>query len=155
MHYHAIFKRQKWAVRFTCKQSYSEPTHPLFAAQKLLKLEDVYKLKICTLMHSLFKNQLNCDFSINNLSECHTHLTRLSKSHNCFVPSVRTNIGKSSFQYIGPKLWQNVPAEFKICSIVSFKNKYKKYLINLYNYIWKNLYIIIFFVKDLWSFSIC
>ena len=128
-----IFKLQKRAVRFICNKSYSEPTHPLFSSQKMLKLEDVYKLKICTLMHSFFKNQLYCDVLMKNLSECHTYLTRLSKSQNCFVPSVRTNLGKYSFQYIGPKLWQNVPFEFKNCSTESFKSKYKKYLIDLYS----------------------
>ena len=40
------------------------------------------------------------------------------------------NIGKKAFSYLGPKIWQEVPPETKLCSFTSFKSKLKKYFVN-------------------------
>ena len=82
-------------------------------------------------MHKIFKNP----FGTNKLqiASCtHNHNTRYTAKGNYFIPQTPTIIGKKAFSYVGPKVWQEVPPEIKLCSFPSFKFKLKKYFVNKY-----------------------
>jgi len=73
----------------------------------------------------------SADF-ISSIVNTHNHNTRLASKSNYYIPRKRTDIGKKSFSYIGPQIWQEVPLEIKSLSFQSFKKKLKKHLNNMY-----------------------
>ena len=77
---------------------------------KMLKL---FKLKICTLVQHLKNNNIVGDLLIRPLSSTHRHFTRLQKRNNFYIPSSNTNLGKTSFNYLAPKLWQEISEDIK------------------------------------------
>jgi len=49
------------------------------------------------------------------------------------LPKKRTDLGKKSIDYIGPKIWQEVPTELKVLSHRTFKQKYKQNFLTKYD----------------------
>ena len=49
-----------------------------------------------------------------------------------FLVRKRTEMGKKSFSFICPKIWQNVPQEFKYYTLNTFKIKLKLHMIAKY-----------------------
>ena len=43
----------------------------------------------------------------------HNYNTRHSVKNNYVLPQIKTNFGKQLFQYIGPRLWKEVPSKLK------------------------------------------
>ena len=79
----------------------------------------------------------NCvgENKLTNISTIHNHSTRLANRLNFFVPRKRTCLGKQSFSYNGPVVWQNVPNEFKKLAFGLFKQKFKKFLLEKYEHL--------------------
>ena len=69
-------------------------------------------------------------FSLGGLgiTQKHHYKTRLAAQQNYFQPKNRTELGKKTFSYIGPKIWQEVPFELKSLSYNQFKKKFKLFL---------------------------
>ena len=99
----------------------------------MLKLKDIYKLNICTLVRKIKDNNLIGNLTLNKLTLSHNYNTRLRKNDNFYIQPSHTNLGKTSFHCTGPRLWQEVPSDIKNISPRGFKTKYKKFLINLYS----------------------
>ena len=127
-----IFNLQKRVIRFICKADYRAHTNPLFKDLELLKLNDVYKLEIGKMVHKIKSNLLVGEHDLISLNKIHNHNTRISANSNYFVKIPRTNLGKNSFSYIGPKIWQDVPLEYKNLDSVPFKHCYKQHLLQQY-----------------------
>ena len=113
-------------------KDYDSPSSPLFSQLGLLKLKEVYILQIGKLMYNQMKRNNLSYSTITSLFTAHTHNTRSARNLNCFVPSVYTNLGKTSFNYQGPKIWNSLPIELKKLSQFQFKSSLKKHLINTY-----------------------
>ena len=128
-----IIKLQKRLIRNICYQPARSHTNPLFYENEILKVKDIHKLQMAKLMHKYYKNNTNIPIQSTILTDKHNYNTRLSLSNNYFIPRPRTNIALSSLQYLGPKIWQSIPPELKNQSFYSFKQKYKKHLIQSYN----------------------
>ena len=128
-----IVKLQKRIVRYICHQPARSHTNPLFIKTEILKLKEIFELQICKLMHKYRNNSLNIGTNKTiKLSDKHNYNTRLASTSNYFMPQPRTNLGLTSFSYLGPKLWQGVPLELKNLNQSLFKCKYKQYLLNRY-----------------------
>ena len=127
-----IVKLQKRIIRNICYQSARSHTNPLFLENEILKFKDIHRLQIAKLMHKYFKGQHNGHIQSITLSNKHNYNTRLASSNNYFMPQPRTNLGLSSLRYLGPKIWQSVPTEFKDSTFNNFKSKYKKHLVQSY-----------------------
>ena len=78
------------------------------------------------------KNNILVDLLIRSLCSTHRHFTRLQKCNNFYIPSSNTNLGKTSFNYLAPKMWQEIPEDKKNIKDKSFKFQLKKYFIKLY-----------------------
>ena len=63
----------------------------------------------------------------------HKHRTRFSSRESYFIPRQRTEYGKKSFSFMGPKVWQIVPDELKLLSFNRFKTKLKFHFISKYS----------------------
>ena len=110
-------------------------SNPLFIELNLLKLNDIYRLKVGLAMRRLIgENSLE----INNLSlisTSHNHYTRSAKNNNFYLPSVRTNLDKSSIKFQGPIIWNTIPNDIKSLPLQSFKNKFRNHLHSNYSFL--------------------
>ena len=130
-----LIKLHKRIVRIITKSPPLTPTLPLFKKLNFLKIEEICKFEIAKKMYQYKTTGSPKIHLINALipvTQTHQHSTRLATSVNYHLPRKRTNQGKKSFSYIGPKVWQMVPSEFKLLLFSNFKYKLKKYFISKY-----------------------
>ena len=128
-----IIQIQKRTTRLVTENAYRAPTNPLFKQLKTLKLKDIYKLSVAKLMNKMHNGELFGCERLDNLTQVHHYGTRLASNLNYFPQSIRTNLGKRLFSYVGPLTWQEVPSGMKSASAQVFKKKFKKYLIDKYH----------------------
>ena len=62
-------------------------------------------------------------------SRIHNHNTRFVSNLNYFRPRVSTNLGKTSFKFSAPKIWETVTPGFKCLPYHKFKKEWKSYLL--------------------------
>ena len=106
-------------------------TNPLFQKLNFLKLKDIVQLKIAKTMFCFNKSSAK-NKSQKSITQKRHYKTRLEAKQNYFQPRKRTELGKKTFSYIGPKIWQEVPfIELKSLSYNSFK-KFKLFLTSQY-----------------------
>ena len=103
---------------------------PLFLKLNLLKLPEIYELQIGRLMKK--QNVKNTSQNILSLSTVHSYNTRSTSKKNYFIPSVKSNIGKTSLNYYGPVIWNLLPTKIKSASEFQFKPLLKQHLLNKY-----------------------
>ena len=72
------------------------------------------------------------DVNIQKIDSIHNYDTRLSHNQNFCLPSIRTNAGKSSFLYTGPKIWSKISIEVKNLPIFAFKKSITKSMLDNY-----------------------
>ena len=81
------------------------PSAPLFNLLGILKVQEINKYLLLKFMYKYHSSSLPnvfCSY-FPYVSGIHDHATRQS---NClYIPSVRTNLGKTSIKYRGPILW--------------------------------------------------
>ena len=126
-------KLHKRIIRNITSSPYLEHTTPLFFKLNLLKIHNICNLEIAKNMFqiknkmTLHDNQIFC-----LATQMHKHHTRLSLKNNYFIPRKRTDFGKKSFSFVGPKVWQIVPNELKLLPFSQFKRKLKFHFISKY-----------------------
>ena len=81
------------------------------------------------------QNQItqNTGKNIHALSTVHTHQTRSSNKHNYYIPLSKSNLGKTSFSFYGPTVWNPLPINIKTASKFQFKLLLKKHLLKRYS----------------------
>lgn len=124
--------KQKWALKIMTSSNLRSPSTPLFYNLKILKLEDVHKLKISTQICKMINNNTLNQYDIQFVQESHNYSTRTSARNNLAIPSVNKNIGKTTLRYKGPLIWNQVPSECREKSVNNFKFCFKRELINGY-----------------------
>ena len=105
---------------------------------QLLKLNDIYKLKVAITMYNINNKIWNIDSQtqpITSINLIHKHQTRLVKKNNYHLLSIRTNLGKSviTFAETKTKIWSEIPKHIKIFQKHQFEKECKKLLLNSYN----------------------
>ena len=108
---------------------------PLFHNLNLLTLNDVFKLEIAKVMHNIENNERfpdNILKKIERVNWIHSYNTTHSNKGNYVSPKIRTETGKKSIVYWGPKIWQEVPPDIKSKPLPLFKKKYANHLIRHY-----------------------
>ena len=127
-----LFLLQKRAIRMVAKAPRLSPSSPLFKDLKLLKLEDIYKLRVVTIMFKINNGTWVGEIDFQKINMLHSHYTRFSANDNYYSPEINTNIIRHSFCYMGPKEWSLVPPNIKKSPIRLFKKEYSNYLMNSY-----------------------
>ena len=116
---------QKRCIRIITGSSYFSHTTPLFKQHNILKLKDIYNLKIA---EYAYKNQHSLQSQHNRT---HTHNTRFRS--NLLPHFARLTTTQNSLHFKTPTLWNKVPEFIKNSSNKNrFKIAYKKYLIDQY-----------------------
>ena len=127
-----LYRKQKIIVRCILNKPYQSHSSPLFFSLKILKLEDIYRFQISRLMQKHHKEKILLSHRLTNLTHLHNHNTRSHCNMNYYLPSVRTNLGKTSFSFNGSKIWNSLPYELRNCSSFVFKYNLKNYLMQKY-----------------------
>ena len=119
--------------------------NPLFFRLEILKIHDLFKLKIAKFIYNCLKKLTPTNFItwFNLTSQLHNHNTRskfidinnLTTTNNLFIPIARTShYGLKKIKVHGPKIWNDLPPPLRIKnSYGSFINGLKSYLIGLYS----------------------
>ena len=127
-----ITKLQKKAIRIISNQSLLCQTTPIFKTLKLLKLPDIFKLRLLTFvfesLNKLAPHYFYNYFSLN--SSIHSYETRHSTRGDIYVEKKNTlQFGLRSIRYMGAKLWNDLPLEVRnSTSKFLFKRKLILYL---------------------------
>ena len=124
VHLHPLRIIQKRAVRAICDEPYLAPSNPLFIRTEILKLDDVYKFKICDF---LLKNDL-IDFYHRSHSYPTRHRSNLLPVHQRLTSSLK------SINLAGPSIWNQLPESVKNSdSRPIFKRNFKTSVLNSYS----------------------
>ena len=77
---------------------------PLYQKLQLLKLNDIVKLQLAKIMHSVYNNNIsNLYFGVSKIEKFHHYCTLTSTKSNFVQTSARTEKGKSTISFSGPK----------------------------------------------------
>ena len=128
-----IFKLQKKAVRAISFQPRMSPSAPIFTDLKLLRLSEIFELRLLTFVFdSINRISPSCfhNFFLFN-SSVHQYSTRQASQGNLFMSRKNSVLyGLKSIKYLGAKLWNTLPIEIRNATTrISFKTKLKSYLL--------------------------
>ena len=129
-----LFSNYKKAVRAIFFQPRMPPSLPIFNELKLLKLSEIFELRLLTFVFdSVNKTSPSCfhDFFL-FCSSVHQYSTRQASQGDLYMSRKNSlQYGLKSIQYLGAKLWNTLPVELRNApSKASFKTKLKIYLLN-------------------------
>ena len=124
---------QNGVVRMITESHFRTHSSPLYYQLNISKLKYVYKFKLSKLIHN---NLSDPNFrqikSLVDLKQMHHHCTRHSEKSNFFIPKARTNLGKTTISFAGPRMWTEVPQELKTPAKYKFKKLYHHHLVHQY-----------------------
>ena len=137
-----IFKLQKKAVRSIAKAKYNSHTEPLFQLLNLLKISDLYQLKLLKFYFKLRNGTLPCYF--NNLfpynADINTYTTR--QSNQLYVPIAKHTMVKQSIRYCLPPTINSTPepilSKINTHSYHGFSLYIKKHMLQQYTFLCTN-----------------
>ena len=128
-----IFKLQKKAVRSISFQPRLSPSLPIFKDLKLLKLFDIFKVRLLTFVYDSINKTSPCCFHNFYLfsSSVHRYSTRQASQGDLYLFCKDSlQYGLKSIRYLGAKLWNELPVELRNTpSKISFKKQLKIYLL--------------------------
>ena len=119
----------------------------LLRCLKILKLTDLYKLKVAQIMFRHISNNFPSTFLnlFTKITHVHSRSTRLAtKKYSLQIPKFKTAKLQRSFNYQGVKIWNSIPEQVQNLSFCKLKKNYKK----LY---WLNYIYIDSILKKLWK----
>ena len=123
---------QKRAIRIIEKVNRRSHTSTLFYSLKIMKLEDMIKLKTLVVM---YKAKNNClPVNIQNIFEIRKEPRYRTRQTGHFVVKYfRTNTKSHCISIKGVKLWNSLDINFVRCKTeYAFKREYKKSIFNKY-----------------------
>ena len=95
---------------------------------KMLTFRNIYNMSMALTMYKkIYLNEYEGIFEINKRT-CNRNIRNI-KSY--IQPKIRTEIGRQTIEYMGVKIWEEIPNEIKEAkNIRIFKRKYKEWLIS-------------------------
>lgn len=115
-----IFLQQKKCIRMIAKKSKLEPSQPLFFRLKILPLKHMFVCNILKQYFIISKNVENNAISYKN---------KLRRQEHLQVPKPNLTFFTKCFCFLGPKIMNIIPSEFKTCTNVKlFMSKVRFWL---------------------------
>ena len=129
-----VIKLQKRAIRAISFQPYLSHTLPIFKDLKILRLCEIFELRLLTFVYeSVKKISPLCfhNFFTFNAS-IHQYQTRQACRSDLYLTQKKSlQYGLKSIKYVGCKLWNDLPLVIRNSPTkVSFKSKLKSHLLN-------------------------
>ena len=123
---------QNRSIQIITKSDFTDHVTPLYKRLKILKLKDIYNLKIAILLHKIHNNQIIAPFNLIKINQVHSHYTRFSSNENYYLKTPLTTLTWSSFTVAAVQAWRNITAHDKSLPPHMFKKKLKESLIQMY-----------------------
>ena len=128
-----IVKLQKRAIRVICNKPYRYHTEPLFKAENILNIHDLYKIQIALFVYDIKNNNIPLSFNnfLNSEFVCryntrHQHLLHQERP--------RTKFSSKLPRHMFVSVWNNLISNIKpYTSKSNLKTLLTKYLLNLYS----------------------
>ena len=132
-HINKLQIQQNRVLKILYNKDFMTPTNTLHKELELLKVDDIFQLKILQFIHK-HKNKKLPKIFVNLFitnANVHDHVTRFHQ--NIYVNDVRTENGKKSIKYYGAKVWNNLNLNTReISSPFLFKSTLRSAYINKY-----------------------
>ena len=137
VHIKPIYLLQKRVVRAIAFEHFTSPSTPIFSDLKILKLQDLFQLKLlCFVYDCVNKNSPNCFRNFfESVSNVHQYGTRQASKNDIFLTRKNTlQYGIRSVRFSGAKSWNSIPVDIKrSSSAFSFRQKLRAFLFMKYN----------------------
>lgn len=134
-----LSKLQKRAIRIITHSKYNSHTEPLFKRMNLLKLSDIFKLKVLQFYFKFNKKVLPLYFQnmFTKISDHHSHATRANTSNSLHQQRVLTHNGQNCIRHFVPAVLKETPPciteKINSHSYQGFSLYTKKYTLNTYD----------------------
>ena len=122
------------ALRCINFSDFRDSSTPLYIHYNLLKLDDIFNLEICKFMFKWSKGTLPTIFNkyFVHINTIHNYQTRTSRQ-NFYISKKLTRTGMCTLNYLGARLWREVPNALKEKSFcATFSYHMKRHLLNQY-----------------------
>ena len=134
-----ISKLQKRAVRMISCSKYNAHTEPLFKSLNLLKVEDIFKIKILKFYYKYSQKTLPLYFNemFTKTSDQHNHGTRQQSAQIRYKYPTRTDIGRKCIRHLLPEIVNKtqscITEKVSTHSFNGFSTYIKKHMISNYS----------------------
>ena len=119
-----VKRTQNKALQIISFKDRTEPSDPLYAKDKILKLQNIITLSNCLFIYNQLCDNLPNAFSnyFRLLKGHHRHITRGSNQFTLNVPRVNTaTYGSNSVKFKAIKDWNKTIKKIQFCSDLLFK----------------------------------
>ena len=126
-----VFLLQKRVVRAMSFENFTSPSTPIFLNLKILKLHDLFQLKLLTFVYDcvnkIAPSYFHPFFAL--VETVHQYGTRQASKNDIFLTQKNTvQYGLRSVRFFGAKCWNNIPMVIKSSpSARSFRQKLKSF----------------------------
>ena len=127
---------QKRAIRICQKADYRSHSRPLFYQLKTQNVHDIVNFKCMVFMYKIYNKLLPANIMsyFKTINACHNHNVRM-KTCNFKIKFSRTTKKSECISVKGPKMWNDMPADIKVCkSMFTSKKMYKALLLQPYQF---------------------
>ena len=111
-----VFLLQKRVIRAISFQNYAAPSSPIFSNLKILKLHDLFQLKLLSFVYECVNKISPTNFHtfFDTLASVHHYGTRQATKDDIFLTQKNTlQYGLRSVRYCGAKCWNDIPVDIK------------------------------------------
>ena len=124
---------QKKSLRAVHSLPYNAHTNEFFKSDNILKVQDLYKLNLCSLVFRYTQPMVNQPLAarFQSASSVHAHNTR--NNQNFVIPRYNLTKSQSCFLFKATHAWNFIPTEIQNSeSLKSFKDRLRLYYCSLY-----------------------
>ena len=108
-------------------------TSEIYFSFSLLKLCDIYNLRVAATMYDILKNNKYPEF-LNHFLALNIEHDYLTRNQNLTLPFPRVDAIRYNFVYQFVKIWNCVPKDIKnSCSLKIFKTEYSTFILHFYS----------------------
>ena len=106
----------------------------LYKSMHILQFKDIFELDEAKFVYAYHNDKLpsNIDGIFNPVQNQHNYGTRSIAKENLYAPRMKLHDGYSSLNYIGVKIWNEIPATVKSLSQHAFSRQHKNLLFHKY-----------------------
>ena len=124
---------QKKAVRAICSLEYNAHTINHFRENKILKLDDIYKVNLCAALFSHLAEPHTYPMASRFIRNSHVHNYNTRNRDDFNIPRYYRTTSQSCFLYQASVKWNDVPVNIKNSHTAgSFRRKYKNFILRSY-----------------------
>ena len=132
VHIKPIYLLQKRVVKAIAFEHFTSPSTPIFSDLKILKLQDLFQLKLLYFVYDCVnKSSLSCFHNfVESVTNVHQYGTQQATKNDIFLTRKNTlQYGIRSVRFFGAKSWNNIPVDIKrSSSAFSFRQKLRAFL---------------------------